>query len=194
MLSREESLWCGHFHGPSGAKPNLKGARPFGLPGAGRHFGRDHTDALKHMVIDVALDFDAKQVTGTVTHTIEAIGNGLREVALDAGGLDEDEIARLHEATRETLRWWIDHLIDEVGDGFPEKVTAFRPEMAVHGKFGQSCPDCGAPVQRIVHADNETNYCAPCQTGGKILADRVLSQLMKNDWPRTLEDWEERIG
>jgi formamidopyrimidine-DNA glycosylase len=85
------------------------------------------------------------------------------------------------------LREWMDRLRAEVGDGFPEKVTAFRAEMAVHGKYGQSCPACGAPVQRIVYADRETNYCANCQTGGKRLADRALSRLLKDDWPRTIE-------
>ncbi len=82
----------------------------------------------------------------------------------------------------------------EAGDGFPEKVTAFKKGMAVHGRYKKPCPRCGAPVQRIVYAANETNYCAPCQTGGKILADRVLSQLLKDDWPRTLDEWEERMG
>jgi len=106
--------------------------------------------------------------------------------------LDDDEVATLHDATRETLQWWIEHLREELGDGFPDKVTAFRPEMAVHGKYREPCPDCGAPVQRIVHASNETNYCARCQTGGKVLADRALSRLLKKDWPRTLEELEAR--
>ena len=106
--------------------------------------------------------------------------------------LGDAELETLFTATRETLEWWIDHLRREVGDGFPDKVTAFRPEMAVHGKYREPCPDCGAPVQRIVHASNETNYCAKCQTGGKLLADRALSRLLKKDWPRTLEELEER--
>jgi formamidopyrimidine-DNA glycosylase len=106
--------------------------------------------------------------------------------------LGADEIERLFEATRETLNEWIMRLREQTGSGFPEKVTAFRPEMAVHGKFGKPCPVCGAPVQRIVHADNETNYCARCQTGGRLLADRALSRLLKADWPRTLEELEER--
>jgi formamidopyrimidine-DNA glycosylase len=92
---------------------------------------------------------------------------------------------------REVLRLWTDRLRAQTGDGFPEKVTAFRPEMAVHGKFGKPCPVCGAPVQRIVHAANETNYCPRCQTGGRILADRALSRLLKADWPRSLEELEE---
>ncbi|MHC4547718.1 MAG: Fpg/Nei family DNA glycosylase [Planctomycetota bacterium] len=106
--------------------------------------------------------------------------------------LTETEMARLHDATRATLQEWIDRLRAEVGDGFPEKVTAFREGMAVHGRYRQPCPDCGAPVQRIVYAENETNYCARCQTGGKVLADRALSRLLKADWPRTLEAWEAR--
>ena len=88
------------------------------------------------------------------------------------------------------LRTWIERLRTEVGDGFPEKVTAFHPTMAVHGKFGKPCPDCGAPVQRIQYASNETNYCARCQTGGRVLADRSLSRLLKGDWPRTIEELE----
>ncbi|HSM01190.1 MAG TPA: DNA-formamidopyrimidine glycosylase family protein [Acidimicrobiia bacterium] len=104
--------------------------------------------------------------------------------------LTDDEIARLHAATSEVLAEWVDRLRDEAGDGFPEKVTAFRDEMAVHGKFGQPCPVCGNPVQRIVYASNETNYCAGCQTDGKILADRALSRLLKEDFPRSLEELE----
>jgi formamidopyrimidine-DNA glycosylase len=109
-----------------------------------------------------------------------------------ADALTAEESARLFEATRETLRDWVARLRAEAGSGFPEKVTAFRSGMAVHGRFGQPCPDCGAPVQRIVHAENETNYCARCQTGGKLLADRALSRLLRQDWPRTLEELEER--
>jgi formamidopyrimidine-DNA glycosylase len=106
--------------------------------------------------------------------------------------LDEEEVARLHRATQETLRDWTERLRRETGEGFPEKVTAFRAEMAVHGRYRLPCPVCGAPVQRIVYAENETNYCARCQTGGKLLADRALSRLLKGDWPRTLEEMEER--
>jgi formamidopyrimidine-DNA glycosylase len=106
--------------------------------------------------------------------------------------LTDDEAARLFDACRTTLADWIDRLRADTGAGFPEGVTAFRPEMAVHGRFGKPCPDCGAPVQRIVHADNETNYCARCQTGGRLLADRALSRLLKQDWPRTLDEMEER--
>ena len=104
--------------------------------------------------------------------------------------LDAAEIARLHAATREVLTLWTARLRKEAGDVFPEKVTAFRAEMAVHGKYGQPCPVCGAPVQRIRYASNESNYCAPCQTGGKLLADRALSRLLKSDWPKSLDEME----
>ena len=106
--------------------------------------------------------------------------------------LTDEEWGRLHHACQEVLAEWTERLRREVGEGFPEKVTAFHEGMAVHGRHGQPCPVCGSPVQRIVHADNETNYCARCQTGGKLLADRALSRLLKGDWPRTLEELEER--
>lgn len=104
--------------------------------------------------------------------------------------LSEPEIERLYDATRSTLKVWRDRLRVEAGDGFPEKVTAFHPGMAVHGKYGQPCPACQTAVQRIRYADNETNYCPRCQTGGKLLADRALSRLLKKDWPRTIEELE----
>lgn len=104
--------------------------------------------------------------------------------------LDDDEVARLYEATQRSLRAWTDLLQEEAGDEFPAKVTAFHPEMAMHGKYGQPCPRCGSPIQRIVYASNETNYCARCQTGGKLLADRSLSRLLGEDWPKTLEELE----
>jgi formamidopyrimidine-DNA glycosylase len=107
--------------------------------------------------------------------------------------LTDDEIARLHGATRTTLQEWIDRLSAAAREVFPEKVTAFRPDMAVHGRYGKPCPVCQAPVQRIVHADNETNYCARCQTGGRLLADRALSRLLHADWPKSLEELE-RLG
>ena len=106
--------------------------------------------------------------------------------------LSEEETTRLFEAAQATLADWIERLRREAGRGFPEGVTAFRPDMAVHGRYGRPCPDCGAPVQRIVHAGNETNYCARCQTAGRLLADRALSRLLHQDWPRTLEELEER--
>jgi formamidopyrimidine-DNA glycosylase len=104
--------------------------------------------------------------------------------------LTDEEIARLHAGTQATLNDWIARLSAEAREAFPEKVTAFRPDMAVHGRYGKPCPACGAPVQRIVHADNETNYCARCQTGGRLLADRALSRLLHQDWPKTLEELE----
>jgi len=106
--------------------------------------------------------------------------------------LTEEETARLYRAARETLEKWARRFVEEAREAFPEKVTAFREGMAVHGRYGKPCPDCGSPVQRIVYADNESNYCATCQTGGKLLADRALSQLLRGDWPRTLEELEER--
>jgi formamidopyrimidine-DNA glycosylase len=133
----------------------------------------------------------------------DGIGNAYSDEILHAAGLspltlthrlDKAATARLFEATQTTLLDWIERLRREVGDGFPEKVTAFRADMTVHGRFGQPCPRCGAAVQRIVYAENETNYCPGCQTDGKILADRSLSRLLKDDWPRTLEELEERRG
>jgi len=106
--------------------------------------------------------------------------------------LSEDESTRLFEAAKATLTDWIERLRREAGGTFPEGVTAFRPDMAVHGRYRRPCPDCGAPVQRIVHADNETNYCARCQNAGRLLADRALSRLLHQDWPRTLEELEDR--
>jgi len=133
----------------------------------------------------------------TDPHLFSGIGNAYSDEILHAAKLSplkltrtlsDDELARLYDATRATLRVWIDHLRKDARDGFPEKVTAFRPEMAVHGRFKTPCPVCGAPVQRIVYADNECNYCAKCQTGGRLLADRSLSRLLKDDWPRSLDD------
>jgi len=106
--------------------------------------------------------------------------------------LSGEQIARLFEATRQTLTEWTRNLRAKVGGKFPEKVTAFQEQMAVHGKYGKPCPRCGAKIQRIRYASNETNYCAHCQTGGKLLADRALSRLLREDWPRTLEQLEER--
>lgn len=113
--------------------------------------------------------------------------------------LGEDEVVQLYAAVQTTLREWTDRLVAETGEKFPERVTAFRPEMAVHGKYGQPCPTCATPVQRIAYAENEANYCPECQTGGKLLADRALSRLLRDDWPKTLEELEEfknarRIG
>ncbi len=106
--------------------------------------------------------------------------------------MDPPTMERLYEATQATLHMWVERLRQDAGDRFPEKVTAFRKEMAVHGRYGEPCPECNTAVQRIVYAQNECNYCAYCQTGGKLLADRALSQLLKKDWPRTVEDLERR--
>jgi formamidopyrimidine-DNA glycosylase len=105
--------------------------------------------------------------------------------------LDDEQVSRLHQAVVSSLQEWTERLREEVGEGWPTKVTAFREDMAVHGKYGEPCPRCGSKVQRIVYSSNETNYCANCQTGGKLLADRSLSRLLKDDWPRTLEELEE---
>jgi formamidopyrimidine-DNA glycosylase len=107
--------------------------------------------------------------------------------------MSDEQVARLFEATRATLAEWVERLRTETGEGFPEKVTAFRPEMAVHGKYKQPCPRCGSKIQRIKYAANETNYCATCQTGGKLLADRAFSRLLREDWPRTLEELETQM-
>jgi formamidopyrimidine-DNA glycosylase len=132
---------------------------------------------------------------------VSGIGNAYSDEILHAArlspfkltsALTPVETARLHEAARRTLSAWTERLCLETGDAFPEKVTAFRDGMAVHGRFGQPCPDCGTPVQRIVYASNEANYCATCQTGGRLLADRALSRLLRDDWPRTLDDLERR--
>ncbi len=118
--------------------------------------------------------------------------SGLSPVALSQN-LSQEDSAKLFEATRQTLEDWTDRLRTEAGDGFPEKVTAFRDGMAVHGRYRKPCLVCGTPVQRIVRSKNECNYCPRCQTGGKVLADRALSRLLHKDWPRTVEELEERL-
>jgi formamidopyrimidine-DNA glycosylase len=129
------------------------------------------------------------------------IGNAYSDEILHAAGLSplqwtsrltDEELAQLYQATQQTLSLWRDRLCSEAAKRFPEKVTAFRPEMAVHGKFGSPCPKCGTTVQRIRYAENECNYCPRCQTNGRVLADRSLSRLLKEDWPRTIEEWEGR--
>lgn len=133
----------------------------------------------------------------TDPHAFSGIGNAYSDEILHRARLSPIaltqqlsavEIARLFAATREVLEEWVQRLRAQAGDAFPEHVTAFRAEMAAHGKFGQACPVCAAPIQRIVYAENETNYCARCQTGGKVLADRALSRLLKKSWPRQLEE------
>lgn len=135
----------------------------------------------------------------TDPHLFSGIGNAYSDEILHSARLSPaaltrrlsgEEMARLYQATRQTLEEWIERLRQEAGRGFPERVTAFREGMAVHGRYDKPCPRCGAKVQRIRYADNETNYCAPCQTGGRLLADRALSRLLKQDWPRTLEELE----
>ena len=137
----------------------------------------------------------------TDPHVFSGIGNAYSDEILHAAklspvkltrALSDDEIARLYHATLGVLRDWTARLRAETGDAFPEKVTAFRPGMAVHGRYGKPCPRCGAPVQRIVYARNEANYCAACQTEGRLLADRALSRLLRDDWPKTLEEAERR--
>jgi len=133
----------------------------------------------------------------------DGIGNAYSDEILHAARLSPlrltaqltpEETDRLFQATKRTLEHWIERLRLEAGNGFPEKVTAFRTGMAVHGRFRQPCPVCGSPIQRIRYAENEVNYCATCQTGGRLLADRSLSRLLKEDWPRSLDEWEERVG
>ena len=133
----------------------------------------------------------------TDPHLFSGIGNAYSDEILHAARLSPlkltrsmtaEEIARLHDATRAALLVWSDRLRRDVKDGFPDKVTAFRPEMAVHGRFKKACPVCATPVQRIVYASNECNYCARCQTNGRLLADRSLSRLLKSDWPKSIDD------
>ena len=161
-------------------------------------------------VLDADLPAFAERLTAE-NHTLKraltdpqifsGIGNAYSDEILHAArlspmkqtrSLTDVEISRLFEATQRTLEAWIERTRDEVGDGFPEKVTAFRDGMAVHGRFGKPCPACGSPVQRIVYATNECNYCAACQTEGRLLSDRALARLLKQDWPKTLEEMEAR--
>jgi formamidopyrimidine-DNA glycosylase len=135
--------------------------------------------------------------TLTDPHIFSGIGNAYSDEILHAAklsplklsrSLSDAEFGRLYDATRATLAMWTDRLRAQTGDGFPEKVTAFHDEMAVHGRFKKPCPICGSPVQRIVYAENECNYCATCQTNGRLLADRSLSRLLKDDWPKSIDD------
>jgi len=133
----------------------------------------------------------------TDPHLFSGIGNAYSDEILHAArlsplkltrSLTDDEVMQLYHATRATLERWIDILRVQTADGFPEKVTAFHDVMAVHGRFRQPCPVCGSPVQRIVYAENECNYCATCQTGGRLLADRSLSRLLREDWPKSIDE------
>lgn len=177
-------MWCG---GLRALNPWIPAAWKFSKPIWGAFAGRlaaaNHT--LKRALTD--------------PRTFSGIGNAYSDEILHRARLSplmltqrmtRDEFERLLGATRATLLEWTAKLRAETKGEFPEHVTAFRPGMAVHGKYGQPCPRCGAKVQRIRYADNETNYCPPCQTGGKLLADRSLSRLLKKDWPRTLEELE----
>jgi formamidopyrimidine-DNA glycosylase len=157
-------------------------------------------------VLHATLD-DFRRTLRSENHTLKraltdprlfsGIGNAYSDEILHAARLSpfqptrnvsDQDVTRLHDAVIRVLTTWTERLRGEAGDAFPEKVTAFRNEMAVHGRFGKPCPDCGSPVQRIVYAENEANYCARCQTGGRLLADRALSRLLGSDWPRRLED------
>ena len=156
-----------------------------------------------HAAFAAALRRDNHTLKRALTdpHLFSGIGNAYSDEILHAarlspfkqtGALSDDDVRRLYEATTRTLTQWITRLQRETGDAFPEKVTAFREGMAVHGRYGQPCPDCGSAVQRIVYASNEANYCATCQTGGRLLADRSLSRLLREDWPRTLDELERK--
>ena len=170
-------------------EPALKALDPGGLEPLDATFEQFH-DALTR-------ENHTLKRSLTDPHLFSGIGNAYSDEILHAAKLSplkltrtlsDEEFLQLYDATRATLRVWIAHLRADVKDGFPEKVTAFRPEMAVHGRFKKPCPVCGAPVQHIVYADNECNYCAKCQTGGRLLADRSLSRLLKDDWPRSLDE------
>jgi formamidopyrimidine-DNA glycosylase len=154
---------------------------------------------MSHDDFRAALTRERHTVKRTLTdpHVFSGIGNSYSDEILHRArlspvqmttNLSDDEMARLYDAIRTTLTDWTNRLREETGAKFPEKVTAFREGMAVHGRYNQPCPDCGTPVQRIVYSQNETNYCARCQTGGKLLADRALSRLLHEDWPRTVDD------
>jgi formamidopyrimidine-DNA glycosylase len=163
-------------------------------------------------VLDISLERFRERVmlenhtlkrTLTDPHLFSGIGNAYSDETLLrarlspmkwSSRLTDEEVERLLEATRSTLTEWTDRLREQTGENFPEKVTAFHPEMGAHGRYGEPCPQCGSPIQRIVYAENEANYCATCQTGGKLLKDRALSQLLKDDWPRTIEALEELRG
>ena len=177
--------------------------------------GKENFRALDPGGLEV-LDADLDQFAAALTrenhtlkrsltdpHLFSGIGNAYSDEILWQAQLSPmqltrrlkgDEVARLYEAGRHTLTTWVSQLRDESGERFPEKVTAFRKEMAVHGKYKQPCPRCGKPIQRIRYAGNEANYCPHCQTGGKLLADRALSRLLRDDWPKTLEQLETMVN
>jgi formamidopyrimidine-DNA glycosylase len=180
VLRGEESL---AEHDPGGIEPLASDFAAF----AGALRASNHT--LKRALTD--------------PRSISGIGNAYSDEILHRARLSpvaltqklgDPQMRALYGATQAVLCEWIERLRAQAGDSFPEKVTAFRPEMAVHGRYRKPCPDCGSPVQRIAYADNETNYCATCQTGGRLLADRALSRLMKSDWPKTLDELEALRG
>jgi formamidopyrimidine-DNA glycosylase len=156
---------------------------------------------LNEFAAQLRLERHTLKRTLTDPHIFSGIGNAYSDEILHAArlspmkmtdSLTDEEIERLHDATMETLETWIERLREEAAGTFPEKVTAFRPAMAVHGRFREPCPVCGSPVQRIVYATNEANYCATCQTEGKLLSDRALARLLRDDWPKTLDEMEKR--
>jgi formamidopyrimidine-DNA glycosylase len=166
-------------------------------------FDRGGVDVLQvsPQVLGAALRRENRTLKRALTDPtiVDGVGNAYSDEILHrarlspfalTGSLGDAEVSRLRQAAVDVLTEWIGRLREEAGPGLPETVTAFHPEMAVHGKYGQPCPVCGAPVQRVVYAENEANYCPVCQTGGRILADRALSRLLKDDWPRTLEELE----
>ncbi len=168
-------------------------------------FRRDGVDVLSTgpAMLAAALRRQNRTLKRALTDpdVVDGVGNAYSDEILhrarlspfcQTGSMSEEELVRLWESARTVLAEWIGRLRQEAGDGFPEHVTAFRPEMAVHGKYGQPCPVCGAPVQRIRYADNEANYCAQCQTEGRLLADRAMSRLLRQDWPKTLAELEQR--
>ncbi len=168
-------------------------------------FDRGGVDIVRCSAVDLAAALRRENRTLKRALTDPAIVDGIGNAYSDeilwraklspfflTGNLPDSDVARLHAAAREVITEWVLRLRADAGDGFLEKVTAFRTEMAVHGKYGRPCPACGAPVQRIVYAENEANYCPGCQTGGRVLADRSLSRLLKDDWPRTLDELERK--
>jgi formamidopyrimidine-DNA glycosylase len=187
-----------HFHFMCNIPEDGHGSQEFLFPNDRRQGNQKHAAEFRD-----AITRESHTLKRTLTdpRILSGIGNAYSDEILHRARLSpvrmtrqltEAESARLFEAAKATLADWIERLRREAGGAFPEGVTAFRPDMAVHGRYGRPCPDCGAPVQRIVHAENETNYCARCQTAGRLLADRALSRLLHQDWPRTLEEMEER--
>ena len=158
-----------------------------------RNVAIEDTEPVRDLQPGPAETMEKKEIRERVQRALNSLEPDDATVILlrDLQDIPYEEVARLLEAVQATLRTWIDRLREETGDAFPEKVTAFHDGMAVHGRFKQPCPVCGTPIQRIVYAENETNYCPRCQTGGKLLADRSLSRLLRDDWPKTVEELED---